>query len=253
MHVSAIIAAGGERSHLIQSVDSALAQTHAPLEVVVVDGGATPILPDRRVKWVYESRIEGPSAARNHGVRSSRGEWIAFLESGDLWSPAHVATLLEACERQDADFGATSAWLVDEAHRSVGFSAAPAADEAARALWAGNAIGSPSSVIVRRSLWERGGGFDEWLAPLAAWDLWIRWVRIGRLCTSSEATVAHVERLQAATEELRELRRRYGRDAKAAGVRFGEGPTATSELAPPGSARPPWLSEASRPTTGEPA
>jgi glycosyltransferase involved in cell wall biosynthesis len=81
----------GER-HLGAALDSILAQTHRPLEVIVVDDGSA----DRSVQ-VAEAHPEpvrvirqanaGPSAARNRGVREARGELVGFLDADDLWLP----------------------------------------------------------------------------------------------------------------------------------------------------------------------
>lgn len=207
---------------------------------------AAPAAEDKRVTWRPEPGIQGASAARNRGVRAARGEWIAFLEDRDLWAPEHIATLAGACEENAADFGYCAAWLVDAERRIRGFSSVPAPERLRRALWADNAIGSPSSVVVRRSLWERAGGFDEWLEPLSPWDLWIRWSRCARMCMSSEPTVAQTNREDGGerlARELRELRRRYGGDAKADGVRFGAASGRAPDAAVDGSPRPPWLVE----------
>ncbi len=107
-----------------------------------------------------------------------------------------------------------------------------------------NAIGTPSSVIASRELWARAGGFDEWLDVLAPWDLWIRWSRAGTARMSATPTVAARAGAllsPSANGELRELKRRYGGDAKRAGVHFGTLPPIVA--APSDGARPPWLVE----------
>src|SRR3954464_15397715 len=88
--VSAIIPTYN-REHVVgRAVESALRQTYARTEVIVVDDGST----DRTLEAlrVYGDRITvitqkngGPAAARNSGIRASNGQLIAFLDSDDLW------------------------------------------------------------------------------------------------------------------------------------------------------------------------
>ncbi len=95
------------RPHMVvAAVRSALAQTHAPVEViVVVDGpedGAGPELSasvlsrveDRCLRIVALPASVGGSEARNTGVRIATGEWIAFLDDDDLWLPGKLAVQL---------------------------------------------------------------------------------------------------------------------------------------------------------------
>lgn len=227
------------------SLASALAQEDVGFEAVVVDHGPgipppaelEPLLSDERVRveqvWGVTS-----SQAWNLGVRAARGDAFAFLEARDLWAPAHLATLLAL---GDADFAYCAAWIVDEERRIVGFQSAPPAEQLAVDLLGQNAIGTPSSVLAQRSLWDRAGGFDEWLTVRAPWDLWIRWSRAGVARMSPTPTVAahRVPDGPAARAELRELRRRYGGDAKRNGLRFGTSPPTVQ--APQDGARPPWL------------
>jgi hypothetical protein len=250
--LSVIIATPGRWPVLADSLGSALAQSDVPLEAVVIDHGpgarldrdAVELLSDDRV---HVERGEGmnASAARNLGVRTSGGEWIAFLEDGDLWAPGHLAALTAACAEGDADFAYCASWVVDEQRRIRGFRAVPHADQLADELLAENVIGTPSSVVVRRAFWERAGGFDEWLDALAPWDAWIRWSRAGAPCMVPAPTVAarHVDHGHgddgAARAELEELKRRYSGDAKRAGKRFGREPAQWQEA--PADTRPPWL------------
>ncbi len=85
------------------AVRSALNQTHAPLEVLVVDDGSTDDSAAVAEAFgpavrVLRQRNQGPAAARNTGLDAARGEYIAFLDSDDLWLPDKLEKQLAAVE-----------------------------------------------------------------------------------------------------------------------------------------------------------
>jgi hypothetical protein len=189
----------------------------------------------------------GASAGRNRGVRAPSCRWTALLEEQDLWAPEHVSTLIAACERDETDFAYSASWVVDEQRRILWFRSVPAPHALSKALLVEDAIGTPSSVVARRELWDRAGGFDEWLSALGPWDLWIRWSRAARASMASTPTVASTE-LPGAwrpdRREPRELRRRYVGDARQAGLRFGAVARRQNRFPPqqaPLAVQPPWL------------
>ena len=78
-----------------KSIESALAQTYRDIEVIVIDDGSTDntreviaaaFAGEPRVKYIYQSN-GGVSVARNHGIRLARGEFMALLDSDDIWKP----------------------------------------------------------------------------------------------------------------------------------------------------------------------
>ena len=79
-----------------RAIDSALGQTHQPVEVVVADDGSTDGTGDMiarvygkdpRVRYVFQEN-RGVSAARNLGLATVRGDFVAFLDSDDVWKPS---------------------------------------------------------------------------------------------------------------------------------------------------------------------
>jgi glycosyltransferase involved in cell wall biosynthesis len=101
------------RAGLVRSaVESVLAQTFSDLEVIVVDDGSSDgtgqslegIFGDR-IRY-YAQANQGVSVARNKGIAEARGEWIAFLDSDDLWEKEKLEWQLKALERFGPQCGA---------------------------------------------------------------------------------------------------------------------------------------------------
>lgn len=82
-----------------QTLDSVFAQSVTDLEVIVVDDGSTDATRDvataygERVRYVYQAN-QGAGPARNVALRLARGEYLAFLDSDDLWEPDHLRVKL---------------------------------------------------------------------------------------------------------------------------------------------------------------
>lgn len=103
--VSIIMPAHNAGRWLRASLDSALAQTHRPLEIIVVDDGSTDdtpaILADYAARHpdvvrVFTRPNSGAAAARNHGLRHATGAHVKFLDADDLLSPGSVAIQVAA-------------------------------------------------------------------------------------------------------------------------------------------------------------
>jgi GT2 family glycosyltransferase len=196
--------AGPAREHLSAALRSIAAQTVGPLELVVVDDGSTddsaaivatfgaahPALDLR----VLRKENGGQSSARNHGARAARGEWLAFLDQDDEWTPDHlelVAPLLTA----DIDLVYTDIDTIDEAghprlsglHRTWGRGGGHPDVSLPQALFQ-DAFVVPGVMTIRRAFFERVGGFDEELSGYEDDDLFVRCLaraRIGYLPAST--------------------------------------------------------------------
>ena len=163
--------------------------------IVVDDGSAEPLRPPSgaAVELLRRPQPGGVAAARNRGLERVETEWVAFLDDDDLWAPAKLARQLEVATAARADFVWCAVVVVDARRRPVGL--VPAADPGSlqSRLVRTNAIGSPSSVLARTELVRAVGGFDEELALLADWDLWLRLAGAGRGSASREVLVAYTE------------------------------------------------------------
>lgn len=178
---------------------AALSQRHVSVEVVVVDDhsasappAADELLGDPRVHLVRRSEWGGVAVARNAGIERARGDWIAFLDDDDLWAPDKLAAVVGAAERAGADFGYSSVLEVDSRLRPVVVLDAIPPTGLRAALRDGNGIYAvASNVVVRRTLLERIGGFDERFSTVADWEIVQRLAREGRPCAVGEPLVAY--------------------------------------------------------------
>lgn len=98
--VSVIIPVYNGSRYLKQAIESALAQTHKPFEIIVVDDGSTDGTAkvaaafEDRVRYFYQDN-QGPSAARNVGLKIAQGNFVAFLDSDDLWPESKIQLQLD--------------------------------------------------------------------------------------------------------------------------------------------------------------
>ena len=105
--VSVVVPTYNRAYCLARTLDSALAQTHTRLEVIVVDDGSTDDTAalvreryghDPRVVYLRQDNA-GVSAARNHGLRAAHGDFVALLDSDDAWRPWKIELQLRCLER----------------------------------------------------------------------------------------------------------------------------------------------------------
>src|SRR5258708_5856521 len=100
MRVSVIIPSYNCGRYVTEAVDSALAQTHPPAEVIVVDDGSTDDTEERlrpysgRIRYLRKEN-GGVATARNRGIHEAVGELIAFLDSDDSWHPRKLEIQIE--------------------------------------------------------------------------------------------------------------------------------------------------------------
>lgn len=94
------------RAHLIgRAIQSVLAQTYQDFELIIIDDGSTDnteeivkSINDERIIYILHKENKGPSAARNTGIKASKGEYIAFQDSDDEWLPEKLEKQIEAFE-----------------------------------------------------------------------------------------------------------------------------------------------------------
>ena len=104
--ISVIIPTWNRAALLKKAIQSVLAQTVPPLEVLVCDDGSmdnsrwmVESLGDRRVRFLGSSHGGRPAIPRNRGIREARGEWLAFLDDDDEWLPEKLEKEIALAQR----------------------------------------------------------------------------------------------------------------------------------------------------------
>lgn len=103
--VSVVIPTYNRADKVVKTIESVFAQTFADLEIIVIDDGSSDDT-EKVLRLAFGDRIlyytqpnQGASIARNKGIEYARGEWIAFLDSDDLWEKDKIEWQLKVLER----------------------------------------------------------------------------------------------------------------------------------------------------------
>jgi glycosyltransferase involved in cell wall biosynthesis len=167
---------------LRQAIESVLSQTYLAWELIVVDDGSTDGTRDilaafgPRIRTVHQEH-RGLSTARNVAIQMARGEYIAFLDSDDMWDPEFLQTLVPfAFQHPQAALVYCGSRLMDAEDRDLPQSSAARLvpnDMVYNTLLRENFL-IASTVLARRSAILAAGAFDPMLKSAEDWDLWQR-------------------------------------------------------------------------------
>ena len=180
MKISVIIPTYNRKHTLSRSIGSVLSQTTKPLEIIVVDDGSTDGTRDwisaeyPTVKYIYQNN-SGVSSARNNAIRNTRGEWIAFLDSDDEWLPNKLEQQINLIQDYPEYIlcHSNEIWIRNgrrvnqmKKHKKFGGEVFEKCLDICRI--------SPSSALIKKSILEKIGYFDESLEVCEDYDLWLR-------------------------------------------------------------------------------
>ncbi|MFA7677230.1 MAG: glycosyltransferase [Candidatus Omnitrophota bacterium] len=179
--VSVIIPAYNKAELTVETVESVLAQTYGNTEIIVIDDGSTdntkvklePYLD--RIKYVYKKN-GGACSARNLGISIARGQYIGLLDCDDLYLPEKIELSVNYLEdHPDFGFVHSAAYFIDEKGKILRtFSSGDN-----RCSWIGKKLLLKnficnSTVVAKKSCFEKSGVFDEEIFTPADWDMWLR-------------------------------------------------------------------------------
>ena len=179
--VSVIIPTHNRSERVVRAVQSVLDQSFKDLEILVVDDGSTDDTEARLVHYgtsityMRQSANRGVSAARNKGIENSSGTWIAFLDSDDYWLKDKLRFQMEFLRRTPDAVACQTEEIWIRRGRRVNpkkIHKKPSGEIFQHSLRL--CLVSPSSVILKRSVFDGIGLFDETLEAAEDYDLWLR-------------------------------------------------------------------------------
>jgi len=194
--VSVIIPTYNRRELVQEAIDSVLAQTYTDYEIIVVDDGSTDgtreALQERygdRIRYVWQEN-QGESAARNRGIEMARGEYIAFLDSDDVWLPEKLSKQVNLLD-YSPEVGLVCCYehKVNESGKPLPGLEKDCQNITFQNLCLRNLVGSTSTVVIRKQILTQVGEFDDSIRYGEDWDLWLRVVLVSRIKCITEPLV----------------------------------------------------------------
>jgi len=189
---------------LAKCLDSAMAQTFADFELIVIDDGSSDgseftirdaAFRDDRIVYLRHDRNSGlPAIRTNEGIVHARGEAVAFLFDDNVFQPGFIQTAWNALEESGADVVHANVHMFAKEGKDFTLGGWPLTLELLRNL---NTIPN-GGVMVRRSFFDRFGLYDPHILMrrICDWDLWLRALALG-------ARFCHIEQIGAFEHGLR--------------------------------------------------
>lgn len=184
--VSVIIPCYKTAHFVAETLESVFAQTYRDFEVVLVNDGSpdTPELEEAIAPWrdkitYVQTQNCGLAGARNNGIRASKGELVALLDSDDTWEPNYLEVQVKKLDEDpSADIVYPRFATFGEGHH-LGMRSEFCRGEVTFSRLVDLKIAVVVSVLARRSALERAGLFDDTLRSCEDFDMWLRCLKNG--------------------------------------------------------------------------
>ncbi|MFH2138510.1 MAG: glycosyltransferase [Candidatus Omnitrophota bacterium] len=184
--VSVIIPTFNRRKYLQNAVKSVLDQTYANIEIIIVDDGSTDGTDkmvaqfSENIKYIWQPN-KGVAFARNEGIKKSTGEFVAFLDSDDSW----ISNKLEKQMKLFTENEQTGLVYSDYFREEYG-ERQPQTTFQWKKAYRGDVLLEllqsyfvrTSTVVVKKSLIQRVGLFDQRMSPSEDYDMWLRLAQV---------------------------------------------------------------------------
>jgi len=176
--VSIIIPTYNRYDLLLGAIESIKNQTYKNFEIIIVDDGSIDktcrLQSDKSVVYLHQKN-KGPAAARNSGVKLAKGEWIAFLDSDDLWCREKLRLQMDFVKENSEYniFYTDESWIRNgkyvnkkKFHKKYHNWIYP---QCLKLCFVGI-----STLLIKKNLWKKFGGMDETMPVAEDYDLWLR-------------------------------------------------------------------------------
>ncbi len=217
--VSICVPAYNAEEFIGATLESALAQTYAPIEVIVCDNDSTDSTgmiadgyakSDRRVRYFRNAENIGMVRNWNEAASHASGEYIKILCADDLLAPDCVERQVAALrEHPSCSIVTNNVVIIDSRSREIGrrknahrTRVYPGREYARKSMLSKNLVGEPSSVLMKKELFEAEGGFDQRFKYLPDWDLWLRAMQRGDVAYLSACLSSYRVARTSMTSEL---------------------------------------------------
>jgi len=178
--VSVIIPSYNRDIFVARAIYSVLLQDFEPLEIIVVDDGSTDYshhvykMFEGSIKVFYHEINQGASAARNTGIKNSKGEYIGFLDSDDYWLPNKLSLQMEYMLKHNSFVSQTQEYWIrhgkfvnpNKKNKKMGGNIFEISLK--------RSYISPSCVVIKRDVLEKIGYFRTDLKVAEDYELWLR-------------------------------------------------------------------------------
>ena len=183
--VSVIIPTYNRADLLPRAIRSVLNQTFQDFELIIVDDCSTDNTQevvnefqkkDDRIKYIKLDKNSGaPAHPKNVGIQKSKGEYLAFLDHDDEWLPVKLEKQLKLFARnRKLGFVSCNVFIVNDKQSKEREHKIPRSANYFLSFLEGDIICSSSSVMVKKSVLNDIGYFDERFKVIDDWDMWIR-------------------------------------------------------------------------------
>ncbi len=177
-NVSVIIPTYNRKKFLKHAINSVIKQTYQNLELIIIDDGSS----DKTIEYLKKKKLKyfkqnnkGVSAARNKGIKKASYDWIAFLDSDDRWHPKKMENQInyliknpkyKVCHTDEIWIKNSLRINQHKKHKKFGGKIFDKCLEMCKI--------SPSSVIIKKEIFQKIGLFNEKLPACEDYDLWLR-------------------------------------------------------------------------------
>lgn len=197
--VSVVIPTHNRLKFLQRAMATVLGQTEQNFELIIIDDASTDgtglylanlATQDSRIQILSNTESKGGAGARNKGISSSRGKWIAFLDDDDEWMPTKLKRQLQALQAKPSAV-ACSCSFVQRFPSGISKTIKVPENVTLQQLLSGSVLGGASMCLCSGSVLREIGGFDANFRSGQDWDLWVRLRQQGNIVVCPEALVLY--------------------------------------------------------------